>query len=302
MKQFKIHNSKFIIAISILIAFVACGPDVRLDMVGMFAGTSPTIDERFEQSQEYNKQAGFATLQAPSDEYRVYVCTDTHIHNTRTRWEYFIDTYRADLMCPEAVHLGDVIDATTDFEYVEEALAPKPTTMMQPTKSDTLMAVCGNHDIYFKQWKNFIATFKTSTYYFVVKTPTGKQDLFIIYDTANGTVGTKQLRWLEETLAWADTQDFRHIVACTHTHFFKRDGSQGLCSNYPLEETYALLSLLTKHGVDMVWSGHDHCREITQVKGMTCIVVDSMKDENKEPYYMLVTMGKTIDYEFVAVP
>ena len=51
----------------------------------------------------------------------------------------------------------------------------------------------------------------------------------------------------------------------------------------------------------MVWSGHDHTREITQVKGMTCIVVDSMKDENKEPYYMLVKMGDKIDYEFVAV-
>ena len=282
--------------------FTACGPDARLDMVGMFAGTSPMIDERFEQSQQYNKQAGYATIKALSDDYRVYVCTDTHIHKTRTRWQYFIDTYRADFMCPVAVHLGDVIDATTDFEYVDEALEPKPSAMMQPTKFDTLMVACGNHDIYFKQWKNFITTFKTSTYYFVVTTPTGKKDLFFVYDTADGTVGKNQLKWLEQLLEWADTQDFRHIVACTHTHFFKRDGSQGHCSNYPLEETYALLNIFTKHGVDMVWSGHDHTREITQVKGIRCIVVDSMKDENKEPYYMLVTMGDKIDYEFVAVP
>ena len=296
-KNIQISVGYWLLAIGFI--FAACGPDARLDMVGMFAGTSPTIDERYEQSKAYNQQAGFATLQAPADDYRVYVCTDTHIHKTRTRWQHFIDTYRTDLMCPVAVHLGDVIDATTDFAFVEEALAPQTANTL---KSDTLMAACGNHDIYFKQWKNYIAAFKTSTYYFVVQTPSGKQDLYIVYDSADGTVGKKQLDWLKQTLAWADTQDFRHIVACTHTHFFKRDGSQGHTSNYTIEETYALLNLFTKHGVDMVWSGHDHSREITQVKGMTCIVVDSMKDENKEPYYMLVTMGDKIDYEFVAVP
>ena len=282
--------------------FTACGPDARLDMAGMFAGSSPTIDKRFEQSMEYNKQAGYATIQALTDDYHVYVCTDSHIHQTRKRWEYFIEAYRADLLCPVAVHLGDIIDATTDFGYIEEALEPHPLTAILPTKPDTLMAVCGNHDIYFKQWEQFIQTFKTSSYYFIVETPSGAKDLFVVYDSADGTIGSKQLQWLRETLVWAESQTFRHIIACTHTHFFKRDGSQGHTSNYTLEETYALLNLLTEHGVEMLWSGHDHSREITQVKDMTCIIVDSMKDEDKEPYYMLVSMGEKIDYEFVAVP
>ena len=292
-------KSIFIWTIAML--FVACGPDTRLDMVGMFAGSSPTIDERFEQSQQYNQQAGFATIQALTDDYHVYVCTDTHIHGTRNRWEHFIKSYRADLLCPVAVHLGDIIDARTEFEYVEDALKRHPLIEMLPSK-DTLMAVCGNHDIYFKQWEHFIKTFKTSSYYFVVKTPLGSKDLFIVYDSADGTVGKKQLDWLRETLAWAKEQDFRHIVACTHTNLFKRDGSQGHSSNFPIEETYALLNLLTDNGVDMQWTGHDHFREITRVKDMTSIIVDSMEDDDQEPYYMLVTMGEKIDYEFVAVP
>jgi len=267
----------------------------------MFAGSSPTIDKRFEQSMEYNQQAGYATIQAPSDNYHVYVCTDTHIHHTRKRWEHFINAYRGDELCPLAVHLGDIIDATTDFGYIEEALAPQALSA-EVAKQDTLMAVCGNHDIYFKQWEQFIQTFKTSSYYFVVETPAGKKDLFVVFDSADGTVGRKQLDWMRETLAWAEQQAFRHIVACTHTNFFKRDNSQGHSSNFTQEETYALLNILTEHGVDMLWTGHDHCREITQVKNMTSIVVDSMKDEDKEPYYMLVTMGEKIDYEFVAVP
>ena len=282
--------------------FTACGPDARLDMAGMFAGSSPTIDKRFEQSMEYNQQAGYATIQAPSENYHVYVCTDTHIHHTRKRWEYFINAYRGDELCPLAVHLGDIIDATTDFGYIEEALAPQALSAEVATKQDTLMAVCGNHDIYFKQWEQFVRTFKTSSYYFVVETPAGKKDFFMVFDSADGTVGRKQLDWMRETLAWAEQQAFRHIVACTHTNFFKRDNSQGHSSNFTQEETYALLNILTEHGVDMLWTGHDHCREITQVKSMTSIVVDSMKDEDKEPYYMLVSMGEKVDYEFVAVP
>lgn len=299
-KNIQISVGYWLLAIDFI--FAACGPDARLDMVGMFAGSSPNIDQRWEVSQAYNQQAGFATINALTDDYHVYVCTDTHIHKTRTRWEHFIKSYRADMLCPVAVHLGDVIDATTDFEYVEDALERHPLSQILPYKTDTLMAVCGNHDIYFKQWETFIKAFKTSTYYFVVQTPLGKQDLFVVYDSADGTVGSKQLKWLETTLQWADTQNFRHIVACSHTHFFKRDGSQGHTSNFTIEETYALLNLFTEHGVDMLWSGHDHAREITQVKGLTSIVVDSMKDEDKEPYYMLVTMGDKIDYEFVAVP
>ncbi len=291
-------NSKYIAIVTLVLiaAFVACD---RLDMVGMFAGTSPTIDQRFQVSQLYNKEAGFATLKATQEEYHVYVCTDTHITDTRTRWQHFINTYRADDNCPVAVHLGDIIDAKTDFSYVEEALMPQTA---ESDKTDTLMAVCGNHDIYFRLWDKFVHVFKTSTYYFVVETPSGAKDLFIVYDSADGTVGKLQLQWLRETLEWADTQDFRHIVACTHTHFFKRDSSQGHTSNYTQEETYALLNLFNKHKVSMVWSGHDHSREVTQVKNMTCIVVDSMKDNDKKPFYMLVTMGETIDYEFIPVP
>lgn len=278
------------------VIFAACE---RLDMVGMFAGSSPTIDERWEESMAYNQEAGFDTLYAVAEDYHLYVCTDTHITKKRNRWEHFIASYRADKLCPVAVHLGDIIDARTDVAYVEEALAPQ---IEGANKHDTLMAVCGNHDIYFQLWEKFLRVFKTSTYYFVVQTPSGKQDLFIVYDSADGTVGSKQLQWLENTLKWADTQNFRHVVACTHTHFFKRDGSQGHTSNYTIEETYALLNLLTQHNVKMVWSGHDHSREITQVKGMTCIVVDSMTEHDEHPYYMLVTMGDKIDYEFIPVP
>lgn len=279
------------------ILLTACGPDARLDIAGMFHGSSPTIDKRIKESMAYNKKNGYATLQATAEEYHVYVCTDTHITHTQNRWREFIDAYQSDPICPVAIHLGDIIDATNEFDGIfQQTIRP---AMQHQHKNDTLMAVVGNHDIYFKQWSKFVATFKTSTYYFVVVTPSGQQDLYVIYDSAEGTVGKQQLQWLTETLEWADTQQFRHIVVCTHTHFFKRDNSQTPCSNYSLEETYALLNLFSSHGVKMIWTGHDHYREITNMSSMTSIVLESMKDDDKHPAYMLVNMGEEISYQVI---
>jgi predicted phosphodiesterase len=80
-----------------------------------------------------------------------------------------------------------------------------------------------------------------------------------------------------------------------------RDGSQGVATNFSIEETYTLLNLFQSHGVDMVWTGHDHSREVTKYKDMTCIIVDSMTDEDKKPHYMIATIGEDITFDFVPI-
>lgn len=298
----KVMKKNFLIYLGALFlvtgTFVACGPEFRLDLIGNIAGTSPRIDQRLADSEKYNATHPFVTLYADREDYHVYVCTDTHITTDVARWQSFIQSYHKDLSCPVAIHLGDIVDAQNHFDEMYQAFAAVPHN---PLKPDTLMVVAGNHDICFSQWPAFLETFKTSTYYFIVQTPQGQQDLYIMFDSAEGTVGSKQLDWLRSTLTWAASQNFRHTIACTHTHFFMRDGSQGVATNFSLEETYALLNLFQTYGVDMVWTGHDHSREVTQYRDMTCIIVDSMKAEDKSPYYMLVRMGEKITYDFVAL-
>ena len=284
--------------ILVLGTLVACGPDARLDLIGNISGTSPRIDLRFADSENYNATHPFVTIYATIEDYHVYVCTDTHITTEVGRWQSFVGAYRQDMACPVAIHLGDVVDAQNHFQDVSNALVEVPRN---PSKQDTLMVVAGNHDICFSQWPAFIETFKTSTYYFIVQTPQGQRDLYIMFDSAEGTVGGKQLTWLKNTLAAAKEQNFRHIVACTHTHFFMRDASQGIATNFAIEETYTLLNLFQSHGVDMVWTGHDHSREVTLYKDMTCITVDSMTPKDKSPHYMCVTMGDKITYDFLPV-
>lgn len=290
------NTSKTLSTLIACLAMVACGPEFRFDLIGTIAGTSPRIDQRLADSEKYNATHPFVTLQSPVEDYHVYVCTDTHITTEVSRWQSFVANYRQDTLCPVAIHLGDIVDAQNHFKDVHSAFAAMPKN---PSKQDTLMVVAGNHDICFNQWPQYIETFKTSTYYFIVATPNGQRDLYIMFDSADGTVGKKQLKWLQETLQWADTQDFRHIIACTHTHFFMRDSSQGVATNFSIEETYALLNLFQTNGVEMVWTGHDHSREVTTYKDMTCIIVDSMKEEDKKPGYMLVTMSNDINYKFV---
>lgn len=276
----------------------ACNPETwDLDITGMFAGSAPDANQRFDDSKAYNDQHGMPVVLANGESYRVYVATDTHVDFTRKNWETFIRDYHDDINCPLALHLGDLINAQHHWDYMKRPLDSIPAN---PLKKDTLLAVVGNHDLYFNQWGEYLSRWKTSTYYAIVRTPAGKQDLYIFIDTAEGVLGSKQWAWLEQTLKWADGQAFRHIVVNTHTHLFKRDSSQGHTSNLPLEETYALLHMLQEHNVDMYWCGHDHSREISQLRNMTAIVIDALSDHEPHPSYMVAEMGEeAINYKFV---
>lgn len=268
-----------------------------LDVLGMVNGSSPNVEKRFADSQAFNAISGFATVKTTSENYRVFVHTDTHITDERGNLEYFIHQYRNALDCPFAIHLGDLIDAQNHWENMHSAYTDIPQNPNKPY-GDTLFVMAGNHDIYFNQWEQYKKYWNTSSYYFIAETPSGKRDLFLILDSAEGTLGDNQMDWFKELLDWSDTQDFRHKVVCSHTHLFKNDGSQGHTSNYNLEETYEFLGLLSKHHVEMYWSGHDHSREVQTINGVTYIVVDALIESSPRPAYMVATMGDNIGYEF----
>lgn len=294
-------NILSIILMATLMLTGCVDPDTTsLDVAGMFYGSSARVDQRFSESQAYNAMAGFATVKANSENYRIFVHADSHTTDSRDNLEHFIHQYRDALDCPLALHLGDLVDAQTHWEYMKAAYSDIP---QNPAKAggDTLFVALGNHDLYFGQWEQFKKYWKTSAYYFIVETPSGKRDLFLILDSAEGTLGTEQMTWFKDVLDWADTQNFRHKVVCSHTHLFKSDGSQGHTSNFELEETYEIMGLLSKHNVEMYWSAHDHSREEISINGVTYLVLDAL-DEGADPAgYMIANLGDKIKYEFVEI-
>lgn len=286
---------------SILFAFAAvlasCAHG-NLDMAGMFSGSSPRSDSRFATSNAHNELHGFST-RLVDDDYRVYVGTDSHVDTSCYNLEQFVRAYKSDAACPFAIHLGDLVNADGHYPLFDSAIHIVPEGYVRG--KDTLFVTVGNHDIYYAQWNAFIAYYHTATYYFETKSKTTGQllDLYICLDSSDGTIGRKQMAWLKDVLAKAQDKKYRHIIVYTHTHVFKQDASQGHTSNYSIEETYELLGLMSQYGVELVMMGHDHSREVTMYGGCTYIIVDSMQDIQREPYYMVLSIDEKIRYDFV---
>ena len=273
---------------------MACSKDATLDMLGMFSPNGEVVNTRFEHSQAYNEQVGVRHIDMASDDYTIYVCTDSHItKKTHRLLDNFIAQYRAAASPKLALHLGDIIDAQENFPCADSILH-----FAGQTRKDTVLVALGNHDIYFKQWSVFRQYFKTSSYWFDTRNGSKKLDLFICLDSAEGTLGTKQTKWLENLLKEKSQEGYRHIIIYTHTHLWKLDASQGHTSNLALEETYAFTDMLGKYGVECVWSGHQHARQSVIFKGVNYLVLDSSKDEEKGQAYMTVDMGRSVIYHY----
>ena len=295
MKNIKYQLS--IINLLLLLAITACNPNY--DMPGMFNGSSERADKRLAESLDYDKKVGEIHLTVPED-YTVYVCTDTHVDSTTHNWEKFVKLYKADAACPFALHLGDLINAKGNFGRFFNAAKVAPAGYV--SGKDTMFSVVGNHDLYFNQWPEYKSFVGTSTYWFDTRTADGTLlDLYICLDSGEGTLGVDGLKWLSDILQEKAEKKYRHIIVFTHTHMFKQDDSQGHTSNYSMEETYEIASLLTKYGVAEYWSGHDHSREMTTYGKVKYIVVDALEDPVEEAFFMKVRMGKNIEHEFVDI-
>ena len=291
--------ARLILYVAFVILLPSCNPNY--DMAGMLNGSSPEVSTRFEQSMAYNDSVGIPAVVVPSADYRVYVCTDSHIDSIPTNLTTFVQAATADTLCPLLLHLGDLVNAQGHIPYAVSLLTPNQSPL-------TTFLALGNHDIYFNQWDEWRSYFGTSVYWFYTMLPDSTiLDRFICLDSAEGTLGTAQLQWLRELLTTnhlplTTNHPFRHTIVFTHTHLFKRDNSQGHTSNYAIEETYELTSLLEQGGVDMYWCGHDHSREITDYAGFTSIVVDAIEDHYPPAFYMIADLSDEINYRFIQLP
>lgn len=280
----------------VLLLMAFCLNACNIDWLGFMYTRSADVDTRFAQSMEYNGQAGFASITVPDDNYRVYVLTDAHVTEKETR---NIDRFVTDLLADETtapfwINLGDNVNDKGQAGVFESHIGPLQAAGLRhfPT--------AGNHDVYFGEWDEWVSRFHTSTYWFEVLTPGRGKDLFISLESAAGTLGRSQRAWVERILTESQGK-YSHITVYTHTHFWKRDGSQGTTSNFDLEETYDLAGLFARTGVDIVLSGHDHATETTVFKGVRYETLQSLKMNDISPGYNILTYGKTVVRNYVPV-
>lgn len=283
---------KLLLLLMMAFCLNACGRD----LLGLVYSRSGDVETRFAQSMEYNAQTGYSSIRVPDDNYRVYVITDSHVMQKETRnLDRFVKERLLDpTAAPFWINLGDNVKGKGQAGVFENHIAPLVEAGIRHFPS------VGNHDLYFGEWEEWRSRFHTSTYWFEVVTPGRGKDLFLCLDTAGGTLGRSQRAWVEDFLAGSKGK-YDHVTVFTHTHFWKRDNSQFPTSNYTLEETYDLVDLFARMGVEIVLSGHDHATETTLFKGVRYETLESLKMEEISPGYNIFTYGKDIKRTYVPV-
>lgn len=283
-------NKAIIICLAVS-AFCACD---RLDFKGSFVPTSDLVETRFEESLKITGDKAIALVNAP-DQYIFYVCTDPHIYDTSVNIDEFNRALRNDKDASFGVNLGDCVDTKDNFLRFKESVEFSPE---QHKYNYPIFHVLGNHDLFFDGWSGYRTHIGPSVYWFEVKTSSAT-DLFLCLDSATGTFGRKQTKWLKSFLS--DNRGmYRHCMVLTHTNFFNTDNSQNTSGNYAMEEMYSVLDLFSKHNVTLVLQGHDHHREDLTFGGVRYTVVGTIRDEFEEPEYLKVTVSQNeLEYSWV---
>lgn len=278
---------KYIIAALALSFFASCN---HLDVAGLFKGQSPTVEVRFRKSMEYNGNNPIPAIRSSRNGYKIFVCTDLHAETCRKWVAPFVAQVLDDTVTePFGLCLGDMVYTKDTHHVVWDALSP-----LRDAGYELFVAI-GNHDLYYNDWSDYESFWHTTAYTFEVITPSAGTDLFITFDSADGTIGASQREWLLGKLDEARDKAYRHIILFTHTHFFKRDSSQSGTSNYNSEETIDLLAMFAQHGVDCVLTGHDHYYEYTRFRGVDYYTLNSMAEYDDHASYYLMSLADNIE-------
>ncbi len=271
------------IALLPVTVLVAC---YETDFSGFFL-RDQSVNQRFDQSMEWNAKNPYREITVSADTYRIFTIGDSHVGGTVNLERFFAFAQSEN---PAAIVMAG--DMTTgrkaDYMTFDEVL---PDQDLLPW-----FMLVGNHELYFGGWEHFHDLFGASVYLFAVKTPAAT-DLYICLDTGSGTLGSKQLKWLRETLE-NKRDDFRHCVVFTHNNLFRIPRT--ITANPPVEELHVLMDLFARYRVDYVITGHVHKREVFRFGNTTYIVLDALKDGLSHASYLdLVIKGEHTDFSFV---
>lgn len=277
-------NHKLLMPV-ILLMLSSCD---KMEMRG-FITFYEDVNERFEQSVEWNDLHGYTEISISRESYSLHVMGDSHVGGTKNLDRFFREAMDEDAAA--VILAGDI--TTGQQEDYNRLAAHLPS-------QDSLIcfAVAGNHDLYFHGWKHFYSLFGSSSYFFVVHTDR-ESDLFICLDTGGGTLGNKQLTWFKQLLE-SDRNNYRHCIVFTHNNLFRLRPTTS--TNPMTEELDVLVDLFTRYNIDMVVTAHDHKRNTDILGNTTHIIMDALQDVNDQASFLQISVsGEKIDYSFVEI-
>lgn len=268
------------IKVNLVITFIIIGLSScsKFELRGFYTSYEH-VNQRFEQSIEWNNKHGYSEITIPQTTYTLHVMGDSHVGGTKNLVKFFQKAL--DENAAAVVMVGDITTGhKEDYDILSDHLPGKDSLLY--------FALAGNHDIYFDGWKSFYSLFGSSTYMFVVNTP-DSSDLFICLDTSGGTLGGKQLDWLNTQLE-THRKNHRHCTVFTHNNLLRLRPTTS--TNPMVIEIHVLLDLFLKHNVNLVVSGHDHIQNSDRLGITTFITMDALQDSNHRASNLKLTINE----------
>ncbi|MCQ2142947.1 MAG: metallophosphoesterase [Bacteroidales bacterium] len=277
-----------------LISCLALVPSCEtLDFAGFVLMVDTNVNDRFDSSMEYLESNPFEDVNVSSNDYGLYLVTDIHCDGSNDRLERFVSACISDTESEKVVLcLGDIVNGRDYQKDIFGKLSPLADNGWR------FINVLGNHDTYFRQFSKFQEFWPLTTFSFRVNTPGEGSDLFLGLDSADGTFGTSQRKWLEERLKEAKG-NYRNIYVMTHTNFFNTDNTQLTSGNYSFEESFDLMALFAKYGVNYVLTGHDHYYEYRRFRGVDYYTFNALCNDTGSYYKM--SFGKELRFSEISI-
>jgi hypothetical protein len=278
-----LRETGIIYLLLIILTFNSCLEDA--DLSGFLYSADP-VNERVKQSLEWNKINPDKDASVEGTDYSILIAGDSEVGGITN-----LDTLITRAKGPGVagfVIAGDLTSGDPKgYDILEHELNKKV--------SGLAFYILGNHDLFFNGWDKYYNYFGSSTYAFTIKT-NDASDLYICLDSGNGTIGSRQLKWLEDLLE-KERKDHRFCIIFSHVNFFREHHT--FSANPLVDELHVLLDLFYRYSVDMVIAGHDHHRSEEFFGKTHYVTLDAFFDGFKEASFLRLEIqnGKLI-YRF----
>jgi hypothetical protein len=281
-----LKENGFVYLLIIISAFTSCMDDA--DLSGFLYSTDP-VNERVKLSLEWNKVHHDRDVAIQGTDYSLLIAGDSEVGGTTN-----LDTLIARAKKPGVagfVIAGDITSGDpkgyNTLEHEFDTRNPGPA-----------FCILGNHDLFFNGWENYYSYFGSSTYAFTIKT-NNASDLYICLDSGNGTIGSTQLKWLEELLK-NERMKHRFCIIFSHVNFFREHHT--FSANPLVDELHVLMDLFFSNSVNMVIMGHDHQRSEEFFGKTHYITLDAFFDGYENASYLrLEVKNGILSYNYEAL-
>jgi hypothetical protein len=259
--------------IYILVIIILCHSCMEdADLSGFLHSPDP-VNERVKLSLEWNKNKLNREIYVQDTDYTLLIAGDSEVGDTKN-----LDTLFTRSTKPGVAGFVLVGDITSGDPKGYGTLVNELDTK----NHGTAYFILGNHDLFFDGWDKYYNYFGSSTYAFAVNT-SDTSDLYICLDTGNGTIGSRQLEWLQDVLK-KERKNHRFCIIFSHVNFFREHHT--FSANPLVDELHVLMDLFYRNSVDLVIMGHDHRRSEEFFGRTHYITLDACFDGFEDASYL----------------